>query len=154
MRRSAVTTTLLAILSLALPALAVAQQSAPLTPGERVRIWTARRGPQVGTVSALSVDSVTLDRRPGDRVTIPATSVTRLERSRGPGRCGGGRRAQCVVIGTLIGAAVPTVLLVSGGDAIYAVGVLSPLGAIIGAFTGAKVGGEKWEPVAIARRIE
>jgi hypothetical protein len=144
-----------ALLSVAPAASTGAQPTAPLAAGERVRvvIATGRPARHTGTVTAVRADTLVLNRRNSEPITVSLASVAQVERSLGPGRCAGaGARVRCMlrsgVAGTVLGAAIGY-FGTQGAKDMPGVGVIlgAPVGLIVGLVVGGLVGGERWERV-------
>ena len=154
-----------AVLLLVLPLGSLTAQApgpaASVPVGARVRVSLAdARAPRViGTLTALSADSLTLRpqaRLTGAPVTLPLARVARLELRRGRGLCSsGGRRLACLVVGGLagIGAGVglahatgaPPASDVGPGHALVTV----PIGLLLGLAVGGTAGGDGWVDIPL-----
>ena len=145
------------------PCAALGAQTAPLSPGTRVRLTTPSRphARQVGTLLALKADSIHL-RRDGqaDSLSIPIAQVTGIEVSSGlrtQGRRGMG-------IGFLAGAGFGVMIGLADGDeppgsiiqlsaaekAMLAGSLLGVAGAVVGGVVGLASRTETWRPVRLA----
>src|SRR5438876_1185444 len=96
-------------LALGLPLGALGAQETPaVAAGTRVRVTAPDGWRDVGPGGLEAIDSATIvvRRANGTTVAFPRERGTRLEVSRGPGACSGGRRVRCVALGFLGGAGV------------------------------------------------
>ena len=151
-------------------------QEALIPVGSRVRVWTQAdakahpSGPKtMGTVTLVSADTLVLQPEGSAGTTsVPLTSVTRLDVTRGPERW-----SRSAVKGGAIGATVGALLGVltqlgptdiEGCDSevfqcdrerdfVFAAVSLGGIGAAAGAVIGIARGGERWERVPVPGRI-
>src|SRR5574340_468634 len=142
-----------------LTTLVMAEEVASVAQGARVRVQMSNEQlPLVGTLSALAIDSITLqvgkEKAPRvlSRAQVTALAVSAGQRSRGRG----------TLLGTGIGAVVGGVIGFAGGDdrnvetrgltasenAVEGAGIFAVLGALIGC---AVPPGERWQEVAVVR---
>ncbi len=149
-------------LALAVPLVAVAQESPSLSPspslwlspGTRVRVISPHGRSfrnVVGALESIDRNSIVVRRQNGTYARLPRMASTRLAVSQGPGACSNGRRGGCVVVGLLAGG-----VLGAGAGAIQASScrgkaycglvylVTVPVGALLGTAVGAIIGGERW----------
>ena len=109
-------------------------KESPIVPGARIRISTptSRGGGLIGTFIAMDADSFVLDvGRFVPLLSIPLSSVQRLELSQGQGKVYDGRKGR---IGTGIG-------ILGGGVGTYAVAAMSDDPRLIYGIVGAGIGG-------------
>jgi hypothetical protein len=148
------------VLATAVTSASAAGEDAPLqlslTPGTRVRIQApgAFPGKIVGTINAMSADSLTIEvPGRGEPQSVLREKITRLDVSEGP-RSRGVDAAIGAGIGVVVGAAGGAGAssgnhgsqIVSGGAV---VGVFAVIGAGVGALIGAAIPpGEHWKPIA------
>jgi hypothetical protein len=133
----------------------VAQESPHLSSGARVRVSVRQQGRQTGTLVAMKTDTLVL-RAEGRNTprTIPLSSVSRLDVSRGRASFGKGA-LKGAGIGLLVGVAYPTIEFIKGGrkDDFFPLALM--FGSLGGTFLGALIGGsrpgEQWEQVSLER---
>ena len=141
---------------------ALAGQS--VSAGSRVRVTQPREGTRIGTVVALTVDSLEVRFAPGsDPARVALAEVTRLDVSRGSERRTMGRAAMGVVVGVGVGSLIGAVSAsdcsttvqvcrTSRGNRILSGGtLLGAVGGVVGLIAG-RSPSEKWEPVSLERR--
>lgn len=149
-----------------------AAQEASVATGSRVRLWTEVNekgrpaGPRtMGQIAAWNSDSLILNPvGAGNRRSIPITSVSRMDVSRGQRSMGMGA-LRGGALGLIIGGATGMVLGYTSGDddsflfnrwqdkaAIFSVMLGTP-GTLVGAVVGANRPGERWERVAVPARV-
>lgn len=143
----------------------VVSQDAPAGPGTRVRVWTEvnEKGPRTtGRVAAWNSDSLILNPvGAGNRRSIPVTSVSRMDVSRGQWSMGMGALrggGAGFLIGGVSGVALVYLSPEDGfgtrQDWAPVVGsFLGGIGAVIGALIGASRPGERWERVPLPGRV-
>ena len=150
----------------------VAAQEAPVSPGDRVRVWTAidARGnpvgrPTVGTLSLWTADSVVVDTGKNGGVTIPRSMVTRVDQSLG--RRSRGRSAlRGAGFGLLIGGVGGAFSgLISGDDepgwfaftaeekALIGGIAFGGMGTVLGGVIGALAPTDQWEQISLPARL-
>jgi hypothetical protein len=134
-----------------------AQQAITLTPGERIRVWTAQFSGLIGSVSRVTTDSVVL--QPENRVvaplSIPFATVTRLDisrgrRSMGKGALRGARWGALLAVPCAISAGLQHQTLGPNGASVPEAAALGAVscaffGGLIGVVVGASNPGEAWE---------
>jgi hypothetical protein len=162
-----------ALLAAALvPGSATAQDASPagaasaVAPGARVRVTSPGGEPRVGTLVALTPDTLVARWAAGDSGAVALAQVTGLEVSRGLRA----RPWQGAGYGLLTGAGIGGVIgLVSyrgcggrdnciesgnaGTNAAAAALVIGAAGALVGGVVGALSRSEAWQPVAAGRRV-
>jgi len=136
-------------------AAAGAQAARTVREGERVRVHYAMHGSAVGQLTRADADSVTVLAEGGNRVTIPAASITQIDRSAGT--------KTHTLAGALIGGGLCTALILVADDAsndqplavddegleTAAAVVVIGLGTLAGAFIGHLAKSEQWEPATV-----
>ena len=135
-----------------------AQSSLPITADQRVRLWTDAADAVVGTVAAVTPQSVQISLGGVDPITVATTAVRRVEVSRGQTSRGAGF-GKGALRGALILGAIGAVLSALQHEQIgddgatvaeaAALGVWSGglFGGLIGGAIGASRAGERWEQV-------
>ncbi len=105
----------------------------------------------IGSLESIDSAAIVVRRENSQSVTVLRRPGMRLDLSTGPGACGGGRRANCIVIGALCGAFLGVAAVIVAGqlapiEASTGLAVTVPGGAVVGTIIGAVVGGgEHWE---------
>jgi len=135
-----------------------AQSSLPVTADQRVRLWTDAADAVVGTVAAVTPQSVQISVGGVDPITVATTAVRRVEVSRGQTSRGAGFR-KGALRGALILGAIGAVLSALQREQIgddgatvaeaAALGIWSGglFGGLIGGAIGASRAGDRWEQV-------
>ena len=153
-----------------LPGLAAAQGSPPsatepdVAPGTRVRVTVPGQARRVGTVVALTGDTLVARWERGEPRGVPLSQLSRLEVSRGlherPWRGAGIGLALGATVGVVIGAATyegcegRANCMELGGPGTNAVAaglVIGTGGAVVGGLLGAVRRTEKWQTVGLER---
>ena len=140
-------------------ALAEAQETPPLLPGDLIRLETANEGQVTGELTTVSADSLVV-RRGRMSLTVPVAELTRLERgyrkTRGESAWDGAKW------GALILAIPGAISLAIQHNQVGEDGVSVPQGAALGAFSGGLFGGligaaigasrpgTRWESIALS----
>lgn len=146
-----------AVLLLAPVTATLAQQRAPLDPGQRLRITAPGLGMEQQAALLERVRGDTLVVTADSTVSVPVTAVTRLEVFRGRS----GHAWTGAVIGAGAGAAVGTVTAVlvcesawctvDGGVIMAGLGIGILSGGLAGAGVGALIKSDRWEDVPLDR---
>jgi hypothetical protein len=156
----------LALLTNSLIVTAAAAQER-LSRGDHVRVWhsaTCCKRPQVGTLDAVSHDSVILQvSRSGTLVGIARNAITSVERGHRDGSHAQGGAAIGLVAGVAVGFAAARLNPSHCSPGYDCIGrkfsrTIAPiggglLGLLVGAVVGAKHPYERWDPVALPDRV-
>lgn len=137
---------------------------AAAVPGARVRVASSGAAPQVGTLVALTPDTLVARWETGDSGAVALAHVTKLEVSRGvrahPWQGAGYGLLLGAGLGALYGGvtyegcAGKTNCIMSGSAATNAAAaaiVIGAAGALVGGVVGALSPSEAWQPVALGR---
>jgi hypothetical protein len=135
-----------------------AQSSLPITADQRVRLWTDAADAVVGTVAAVTPQSVQISVGGVDPITVATTAVRRVEVSRGRTSRGAGFRKGALRGALILGALGAVLLPLQRGEVgddgatvaeAAALGLWSGglCGGLIGGAIGASRAGDRWEQV-------